>query len=504
MNPITRGARFPIAALLILTLATGCAFVGGVGERPGERGSRARAISAAADTLLLPLARDGATVAAVVGRPDGAILYAHEPDRLVMPASVQKLFVAADVIAKLPADYRFTTTVFSTGPLDTAGVLHGDLVLSGGWDPSLSGPRPYSHWPWAAFDSLAARVAVRGVKQIEGALVVEAAAFIPASWEVGDFRYRFAPPIAQLMFNDGLVSRARQTGGFDTSDPLAATWPDPVFWRHAHDRLRGERAPAVLAPARPVPPLAAELEREETEEPLFSGELWSIDWSPSPRPRLLAADAFRQSLRRAGVEGADSSVAIEKLPGSLDAPAAGGIRIVHESAPLDSLLAPMLHVSSNAWAEQIAAAAGSLDRGEYRPTWPDVLDTLAIARRPGLRAADACGMSRHNTLRARTVFELLVAANDRWGERWTALLPHADERGTSLAGRLSGLEDVVLAKTGALSRCASLAGYLVEQGRPVLAFAVIVNHDGRTPEGEIDAFVRALVSFVFRDSSFEM
>ncbi|GBE29855.1 D-alanyl-D-alanine carboxypeptidase precursor [bacterium BMS3Bbin04] len=181
-------------------------------------------------------------------------------------------------------------------------------------------------------------------------------------------------------------------------------------------------------------------------------------------------------------------------------PAADGVSIVHYSAPLDSLLIPMMKVSSNAWAEQIAAGTGSYKWGAYLPTWPSVLDSLGLPPDEGMRAADACGMSRRNRMRAETVHHLLVAANATWGERWLNLLPMANEEGSTLEGRFKGLEDRIIAKTGSLSGCRSLAGYILDKhGDPALDFVIFVNHAPSSPTSTIDEYVRNLVTQLDRD-----
>ena len=75
----------------------------------------------------------------------GKVLYALNSDKLFTPASNTKLFTTAAALALIGPDYKFRTSVETSGSLDKYGRLAGDLVLVGRGDPTLSGREmPYS------------------------------------------------------------------------------------------------------------------------------------------------------------------------------------------------------------------------------------------------------------------------------------------------------------------------------------------------------------------------
>src|SRR5436305_14941159 len=67
----------------------------------------------------------------------GRVLYQRNADRFSVPASNTKLVVTAAAAVLRPPEYRVTTSLYVTGPLD-AGILPGDLILSGPRDPTCS------------------------------------------------------------------------------------------------------------------------------------------------------------------------------------------------------------------------------------------------------------------------------------------------------------------------------------------------------------------------------
>ncbi len=66
------------------------------------------------------------------------VLYARNAAVLMVPASTTKLLTNGTSLALLGPNFRWTTPVYRTGPIDAQGVLHGDLVLVASGDPNLS------------------------------------------------------------------------------------------------------------------------------------------------------------------------------------------------------------------------------------------------------------------------------------------------------------------------------------------------------------------------------
>lgn len=94
-------------------------------------------------------------------------------DRVVLPASNQKILVAAVANDLLGPDYTFTTTV--VGPAPQGGVVAGDVYLVGGGDPLLvsswyasSGLEQYPPFNTTPVDDLVAQLKTAGVTQIQG------------------------------------------------------------------------------------------------------------------------------------------------------------------------------------------------------------------------------------------------------------------------------------------------------------------------------------------------
>ena len=64
------------------------------------------------------------------------VLYARDPQKLLLPASNVKVITLAAAAERLGWDFTFATELSLSGPVD-GGVLYGDLVVAGSGDPSL-------------------------------------------------------------------------------------------------------------------------------------------------------------------------------------------------------------------------------------------------------------------------------------------------------------------------------------------------------------------------------
>src|SRR5687768_14999254 len=154
-------------------------------------------------------------------------LYSRNADKLFMPASNMKLVTGSVALAQLGPDYRFRT-LFAAGGDIRDSVLHGDLLITGYGDPTLSDRmRTDGMLPLVAIaDSLAAR----GIKRITGTIREVGDAFPDANygfgWAWDDFRYSYSAGVDELIFNEGFAV-VTVLAGDSAGDPVRVfTRPD--------------------------------------------------------------------------------------------------------------------------------------------------------------------------------------------------------------------------------------------------------------------------------------
>jgi D-alanyl-D-alanine carboxypeptidase/D-alanyl-D-alanine-endopeptidase (penicillin-binding protein 4) len=157
---------------------------------------------------------------------DGAPIGSVNADTVVIPASNQKILVAAVAQDVLGADFRYTTRV--VGPAASGGVVPGDVFLVGGGDPLLSGEwYPDSNldrfptFNITSLDQLARDLAAAGVTRIDGTVRGDGSRYDDEmyvdSWGAGVAGIE-AGPYDALLVNDARVEGDDQRG----SDPAEA------------------------------------------------------------------------------------------------------------------------------------------------------------------------------------------------------------------------------------------------------------------------------------------
>ncbi len=144
---------------------------------------------------------------------DGYDAGSANSDAVVLPASTEKLIVAAVALEVLGETFTFTTRV--VGPAPVGGVVTGDVYVVGGGDPVLSGDwyatsnlERYPVFNATSFDALADGLVAAGVTRIDGQVLGDGTRyddeFFAPGWGAGVAGLEGGPYDA-LMANDSRV-----------------------------------------------------------------------------------------------------------------------------------------------------------------------------------------------------------------------------------------------------------------------------------------------------------
>lgn len=198
----------------------------------------AAALAAAINApALTPRLRHSIVAGAVYDLDSHRMLYARHAGVLMVPASTTKLLTEGTSLALLGPNFRWTTPVYRTGPIDAQGVLHGNLVLVASGDPNLSqrirpdGTLAFENEdhaydgsaetkavpgdPLAVLRDLAEQVAKAGIKRVEGSAWIDAALFPDQGAENGT-----GVTLSPIVINDNLVD-VTVTPGAHAGDPVS-------------------------------------------------------------------------------------------------------------------------------------------------------------------------------------------------------------------------------------------------------------------------------------------
>jgi D-alanyl-D-alanine carboxypeptidase/D-alanyl-D-alanine-endopeptidase (penicillin-binding protein 4) len=165
-----------------------------------------------AQALAVPHLAASESAAVALDLETGQPLFARNGSLPLAPASNEKLTVTYAALSALGAAFTFETDVLGDGSL-VGGVWHGDLVLKGYGDPTLSSSR---------LVALAAQVRSFGIARVTGRVVGDESWFDTRRMAVGwksSFFLNESPPLSALV-----VDRARYDGHVSTRPAYAAAW----------------------------------------------------------------------------------------------------------------------------------------------------------------------------------------------------------------------------------------------------------------------------------------
>ena len=173
-------------------------------------------------------------ISVVVVDAGGGARFTWRGSAPVVPASTQKLAIAAAGLARLGAGYRYTTTVRATRAPDARGVVNGDLIIDGSGDPTLGTPefgRVEPDRPRTPLEQLARRIKATGIRRVTGRLIADPSFFAHQPAAAGWFPRYFddldATRVTGLTVNGG--RDIKRSGG----DFIATAAGDP-----AHEAAR--------------------------------------------------------------------------------------------------------------------------------------------------------------------------------------------------------------------------------------------------------------------------
>jgi D-alanyl-D-alanine carboxypeptidase/D-alanyl-D-alanine-endopeptidase (penicillin-binding protein 4) len=356
---------------------------------------------------------------------DGQMVFEHQATTTMLPASTQKMAVAAAALVRLGPDHRFTTTVNATVAPNAGGVIHGDLVMVGGGDPTLATPEFASvepDRPRTPLATLASRIKLAGVRRVTGRVLADPTFLSP--------------------------------------EPIAAGWPPRYF-----DQLDATRISGLTVDA---------------GRRLFTRNGY-LQATAASDPARTSAVALRRLLRERGVRfGGGVRV--------LASPKPGGVQVASiASPPLGSLLQYMVQHSDNHLADTvfrtIGAAAGESTWVGAAAATADALAPLQLDWSNTV-LADGSGLSRADRVTPRFLAQLQSRLwRSNLQPHWVKLLAVAGVSGT-LKSRLTGTvaQRRVYGKTGSLRDVTALVGTVIGTRDRTMHFAILGNRLSTTAE----------------------
>jgi serine-type D-Ala-D-Ala carboxypeptidase/endopeptidase (penicillin-binding protein 4) len=418
----------------------------------------------------------------------GESLYDQNAAKYFVPASNMKLFTTALALDKLGPEFRFHTTLESTGVVTPEGELSADLVLVGRGDPNLSN-RKFPFNLKEEFDGpserileeLAKALAAKGIKKVSGDVIGDDSYFprerYPNGWEIDDMVWEYGAAISALVVNDNTAT-VTLTPGQAAGDAVQA-----VVLPRTRDFLVDNEVSTSAANVK------ADLTLTREPGAHLVVVRGTLPEKSAPRklvlaieePALHAATLLKTLLEQRGVE-VDGGVRArhEAITAEGTAPT---VLAEHVSIPLGDSVKLVNKISQNLHTEVLLRTA-MRQAGTWN-TFDDVAKFAAdfyakVRIGPGdIIQTDGSGLSRHDMVTPRAMLVLLhYAQTQPWFESFFASLPVAGVDGT-LEERMKNTPAAgrVHAKTGSVEHVRTMSGFADTAGGRRLAFSFMTNNE---------------------------
>lgn len=392
----------------------------------------------------------------IVDSESGEEIFSHNASRLFIPASLTKLFTTLLALDSLGIGHTFKTSVETSAPLTDDGIVHGNLYLIGGGDPSLKS---------TDLHLLAEKVHDMGVRTIMGtvtpvdSLMNGTSLATHAEWD--DLTMGYCPEICSLSINDNAVRVTVAPNLADGGQAIVQVDQEIPYFEIINnvETVTGIEQPDL------------NFERGFTNNVLTVSGVIPVghalveDRIAIHDPSEYVRQLFIKELKSFGIE---INEIIEKESYVKNA----SFKIAkHESPPLVAVINNMNKTSNNFIGAMLFKYIGGSSATSR------VFNLLGIPSEE-CQWFDGGGLSRHNLLSPNHVVKLLqYMDHNPVREAFIASLAIAGIDGT-LSKRFTKMKPgyVIQAKTGSMSGLKALAGYAKTPSGKRVTFAMIINN----------------------------
>lgn len=420
----------------------------------------------------------------VIDVASGATVAEYDAHRTLPTASIAKLFSTATALDILGPEFRPATRIYREGEIDAEGVLHGNIWIRGGGDPSLGSK--YFHKENEQLNFLQDWIKAlqqAGIREIDGYILADASEFgyegAPDGWTWSDLgNYYGAGPSGLSIYDNQLryTFNVPTTPGMPTSIvSIEPKIPGFTFQNYILSSSKsGDNAYLYSAP--------------------FSNNCFGTGTLPAgnssfvvkgslPDPEMQVAYEFDRALEAAGIKthGTHQSARLRDLSTSEKDYAKLALLHTHQGQKLNDIIFHTNMRSVNHFAEHMVCLAGYGKTGEgslssglgvLEKHWTGKFNT------EGLHVNDGSGLSRSNAFSAEHFVGLLrYMHTSKYASEFKSSLPVAGVSGTLksvCAGQAA--HGKMMAKSGSMNRIKSYAGYIQSSNGKTYCFALIVNN----------------------------
>ena len=432
---------------------------------------------------LIKMAQDPALSHAITGisvrTVGGRTLAEYNADKLLLPASNMKLISTGAALHALGPDYRYETIIGHDGEV-IDGVLHGNLYIVGGGDPTLGSKdsiavsleRTFAEWERLLKDA--------GIKRIEGHIVGDGrwldGMIEEPTWMLNDAGTYYGTGVTGLMFYENMLSfnlaAGKAVGEMPSITPYypITPWIETRYNCSTGEKGTGDKLYMFTTDLAPVAEIRGTFGIDRAAK--------MVDFA-NKFPEYTCAAYFCGWLEGRGVEcsGGAADFRIEKgwLDSAFeDCTALKDLKILGStlSPSLDRIVFETNHASNNLFAETLLRTLGKDFTGSscYDSSYValnDILKTLGVDKGP-VQIQDGSGLSRQNYLSPDFICDFLEAmTRTEVCDEFVRSLPSPGFDGSlnyNMNGYPATFRARIKVKSGSMNGVRCYSGYILPSG----------------------------------------
>ena len=444
----------------------------------------------------------GVQIVQLADIPEAAkVLFRHQSDIPLIPASNLKVVTTAAALAHLGPDFKFRTLLLKR---------NNDLILIGDGDPTLGDAEMLRKLPggWdvtTVFKNWGEALAKHGLTKFDRLLVDDSVfdqEFFHPNWPLDQAHRRYEHQVAGLNLNANCVDfYLRYTSPGET---VTYTTNPATKYITTQNTCTGGRENAIW------------LSRHTgTNNIVLKGTTPGSTGENNPLsvtvddPALFTATVMAETLATTGVtlespQARDRTIRAALSKVKLGQDPAWTVLAVHET-PVETVLARANKDSVNLYAEALCKRIGAATTGGQGGSWKSGNAAIAawltrIGIDPGeFRLDDGCGLSKGNAVSANAMCRVLAQAYaGKTRDLFVSTLSIAGKDGT-LENRFGhrsmlDLRGRVFGKSGYVNGVSTLSGYVKAKDEQWYAFSILLNqcYDIGAAKGIQEMIIRAI------------
>lgn len=408
----------------------------------------------------------------------------YNPKTSLVPASTMKLVTTASALVRLGSYKSFKTTLQHDGYIDSNGILHGNIYIKGGGDPTLGSKYFLKKGTNQStfMEQWVQEIKELGIDSITGRIIGDASYFsydlIPSSWLWGDIGNYYGAGACGLTIYDNLTSFTFRSGE-NAGDSTFIECVSPFIPNLAINNLvkaansKKDNAYVYSSPYSNSIKIKGSIPKDRTN---------FVVKSSMSDPAYQAAYDLEYFILKSGIKVGKNATTKRRILLRGDTVSTTRANFFTQKSPSIGRIAYYTnHISINLFAEHLLNEMGRKaykDGSNYsgalaiKNFWNKRIDAR------GMYVSDGSGMSRMNAISAFHLTSILrYMKKSKNYKSFYSSLPIAGKSGTMRKiGRKTYASGRLRAKSGTMTRVKSYAGYVRSKSGKNLAFAIIANN----------------------------